>query len=87
MFEWVEDCWNDDCTGAPRNGAAWLAGDCGTRVQRGGAWGYPPDDLRVAVRERQAQNYRCGNAGMRVLRELAAGDGARPEKRENGNKR
>ena len=54
------------------DGAAWLAGDCGTHVQRGGAWGYPPDYLRTAVRGQQPQNYRYINAGMRVLRELAA---------------
>jgi len=75
VFEWVEDCWNADYKRAPQDGAAWLAGDCGTRVQRGGAWGYPPDYLRTAVRGRQAQGYRYVNAGMRVLRELASDDG------------
>ena len=75
VFEWVEDCWHDSYQGAPTDGAACLSGDCGTRVQRGGAWGYPPDYLRTAMRGRQAQNYRYVNAGMRVLRELAADDG------------
>jgi hypothetical protein len=41
--------------GAPRDGEAWLAGACGARVQRGGAWGYPSDYLRTAARGRQAQ--------------------------------
>jgi formylglycine-generating enzyme required for sulfatase activity len=40
-------------------------------VQRGGAWGYPRDYLRTAVRGRQAQGYRHINAGMRVARTLA----------------
>ena len=26
VFEWVEDCWHDDYTGAPTNGSAWLSG-------------------------------------------------------------
>jgi formylglycine-generating enzyme required for sulfatase activity len=71
VFEWVEDCWNDSYQGAPQDGAAWLAGACATRVQRGGAWGYPPDYLRTAVRGRQGRGYRYVNAGMRVVREMA----------------
>ena len=26
VWEWVEDCWHDDYTGAPTNGIAWLSG-------------------------------------------------------------
>ena len=25
VWEWVEDCWHDDYTGAPTNGSAWLS--------------------------------------------------------------
>lgn len=70
VFEWAEDCWNDDYKGAPADGAAWLNGDCAQRVQRGGAWGYPRDYLRIAVRGRQPQGYRYINAGVRVAREI-----------------
>jgi len=70
VFEWVEDCWHDDYKGAPANGSAWLTGDCSQRVQRGGAWGYPREYLRIAVRGRQSQGYRYINAGMRVAREI-----------------
>jgi formylglycine-generating enzyme required for sulfatase activity len=72
VFEWVEDSWHDRYDGAPADGAAWVSGDYGTCVQRGGAWGYRPDYLRTAVRGRQPQSYRYVNAGMWVLRELAA---------------
>jgi formylglycine-generating enzyme required for sulfatase activity len=71
VFEWVEDCWHDGYTGAPADGSAWTTGDCKVRVQRGGAWGYPPDYLRTAVRGRQGQGYRYVNAGMRIARMLA----------------
>jgi formylglycine-generating enzyme required for sulfatase activity len=71
VFEWVEDCWNDDFNGAPSDGSAWLTGDCKIRVQRGGAWGYPRSYLRIAVRGRQGQAYRYINAGVRVAREIA----------------
>ena len=70
VFEWTEDCWNESFKGAPTDGSAWTSGDCATRVQRGGAWGYPVDYLRTAVRGRQAQGYRYVNAGMRVARSL-----------------
>jgi formylglycine-generating enzyme required for sulfatase activity len=71
VFEWVEDCWNDDFKGAPMDGTAQLSGDCSIRVQRGGAWGYPRDYLRIAVRGRQGQGYRYINAGVRAAREIA----------------
>ena len=70
VFEWVEDCWNDDFKGAPTDGSAWLSGDCRIRVQRGGAWGYPRTYLRIAVRGRQGQGYRYINAGVRVARTI-----------------
>ena len=70
VFEWVEDCWNENFSGAPANGSAWLTGDCKIRVQRGGAWGYPRGYLRIAVRGRQGQAYRYINAGVRVAREM-----------------
>jgi formylglycine-generating enzyme required for sulfatase activity len=71
VFEWVEDCWNENFKGAPADGSAWLTGECKIRVQRGGAWGYPRGYLRIAVRGRQGQGYRYINAGVRVAREMA----------------
>ena len=70
LFEWVEDCWNENFKGAPADGSAWVSGDCTQRVQRGGAWGYPRSYLRIAVRGRQGQGYRYINAGVRVAREV-----------------
>ena len=28
VWEWVEDCWNDNYEGAPSDGSAWESGDC-----------------------------------------------------------
>ena len=43
VWEWVEDCWHPDFTGAPTDGRAWLEpgtdGTCAKRVNRGGGWG------------------------------------------------
>ena len=38
LWEWVEDCYNNSFSGAPTDGSAWLAGNCGSHVLRGGSW-------------------------------------------------
>ena len=38
VWEWVQDCWNENYHGAPTDGSAWLTGDCRQRVVRGGSW-------------------------------------------------
>ena len=48
--EWVEDCWNYTYDGAPSDGSAWLSGDCGLRVSRGGGWDNSEYFLRSAYR-------------------------------------
>jgi formylglycine-generating enzyme required for sulfatase activity len=36
--EWVEDCWHENYTGAPKDGTAWVDADgCKSRVVRGGS--------------------------------------------------
>ena len=43
VWEWCQDIWHDDYTGAPINGSAWEGGRSSIyRVLRGGSWyGYP----------------------------------------------
>ncbi len=48
VHEWVEDCWNESCAGAPRGGQMWTTGDCSRRVGRGGSWSGSPRHLRSA---------------------------------------
>jgi formylglycine-generating enzyme required for sulfatase activity len=39
VLEWVEDCWHENYSGSPIDGAAWKSGgDCDRRVLRGGSW-------------------------------------------------
>ncbi len=38
VWEWVEDCWHKDYTGAPTDGSAWTSSDCRENVIRGGSW-------------------------------------------------
>ena len=71
VWEWTEDCWNERYVQAPNDGSAWMAGDCGRRVVRGGAWNTQPGQVRVAVRDGVRTGTRSNNLGFRVVRQLA----------------
>jgi len=44
VWEWVEDCYHDDYTGAPTDGSVWDDEQCSSlRVLRGGSWGHNTD--------------------------------------------
>ncbi len=79
LWEWTEDCWNDDYTGAPADGSAWRVGDCSQRVQRGGSLGSPRVILRSALRLGQPTEERLGWNGFRVARAVG---GAGPSDRK-----
>ena len=69
-FQWTQDCYHDNYNGAPRDGSAWISGDCSRRVIRGGAWNSDPYQLRAAFRGRQPYNFRGHAIGFRVARSL-----------------
>ena len=71
VWEWVADCWNTSYSGAPSDGSAWLQGECGKRVLRGGSWYYFPRNLRAEARGRSTTDSRGDNVGFRVARTLA----------------
>ena len=63
VWEWCQDCWNDNYHNAPADGSAWTTGDCSRRVLRGGSWSNNPQYLRSAdpLQERRglpSQRYR-----------------------------
>ncbi len=66
VWEWVQDCWNDNYAGAPTDGRAWNQGDCGQRVMRGGAWVNYPKSVRAAYRFRLTAADRDYVGGFRV---------------------
>ena len=70
VVEWVQDCLNDDYTGGPVDGSAWLKGDCEHRFLRGGAWDNFPQALRSAFRDWDDRGNRFGNIGFRLARTL-----------------
>ena len=69
-WEWVEDCWNNDYSGAPSDGSAWLTGDCDRRVMRGGSWASIHWLVHSAMRDRATDGYRSHSRGIRVARTL-----------------
>jgi formylglycine-generating enzyme required for sulfatase activity len=70
VWEWVQDCWNQNYSGAPGDGSAWTTGDCSRRVIRGGAWHLSPALLRSADRLKYPAHARWFYGGFRVGRTL-----------------
>lgn len=71
VWEWVEDEWHDDYTGAPVDGSAWTEGEDERSVLRGGSWGNRPWSLRSAFRGRGSPDVRVNVNGFRVSRTLS----------------
>jgi formylglycine-generating enzyme required for sulfatase activity len=69
-WQWTQDCYHDSYTGAPSDGGAWTAGDCGRGVIRGGAWSDYPVFLRSANRIWCTTDFRFYDLGFRVARTL-----------------
>lgn len=73
VWEWVQDCWHSDYTGAPADSSPWIeGGECNKRVNRGGGWGNHPRTLRAAKRDGDAATAYGDAFGFRVVRELPA---------------
>jgi formylglycine-generating enzyme required for sulfatase activity len=68
--EWVEDCWNDNYTGAPTDGAGWTSGNCRARVLRGGSRYGTPQNVRSAHRDMLNADFRGYDDGVRLARTL-----------------
>jgi formylglycine-generating enzyme required for sulfatase activity len=68
VWEWVEDCWNDNYSGAPTDGAAWMGGSCSERVQRGNSWQHKISSTRTAYRLRNPAAMRDDDVGFRLVR-------------------
>ena len=71
VWEWTEDCWHPDYTGAPATSAAWLEadeGECTRRVNRGGGWGNHPRTIRTSTRDADSVDSVGDALGFRVVR-------------------
>ena len=71
VWEWVEDCWHENYSGAPSDGSAWTSGGHGEqRVVRGGSWYYAPRALRSANRGWLWPSNHFYSVGFRLVRDL-----------------
>jgi len=70
VWEWVQDCLNEDYSRAPVDGSAWMTGDCGQHRLRGGSWASVADEIRSANRARSATADRVNIISFRVGRTL-----------------
>jgi formylglycine-generating enzyme required for sulfatase activity len=71
VWEWVQDCWHSNYSGAPTDGSAWTT-SCAEdkRVLRGGSWNNNPAFLRSALRLRNSPVNRSDYNGFRLARTL-----------------
>jgi formylglycine-generating enzyme required for sulfatase activity len=69
VWEWTQDCWNENYNSAPNNGSAWTRGDCSNRVMRGGGWRGDPTFWDVAFRSKDTVTHRNVMVGFRVARD------------------
>jgi formylglycine-generating enzyme required for sulfatase activity len=70
VWDWVEDCWNDEYNGAPTDGSPWTSSNCDFRVQRRGTWTDQPALLRSASRGPSryvGRSFHAGFSGARTL--------------------
>ena len=70
VWEWVEDCYQEDYSGAPADGAARTSAECSRRVMRGGAWNNSAWNLRSTIRLKNSPVNRGDDLGFRVARTL-----------------
>jgi len=71
VWEWCQDCWNDNYHNTPADGSARTTGDCSRRVLRGGSWSDDPRDLRSAYRYWNTADNRDDDIGFRLARTLS----------------
>ena len=69
VWEWTQDCWNENYINAPLDESPWLDGDCNRRVVKGGSWFSNAQSLRSANRGRALKSTRDSAFGFRVARD------------------
>jgi formylglycine-generating enzyme len=70
VFQWTEDCWHADYSGAPIDGSARRDGDCSEHELRGGSWFSTPAYVRANYRNHFAADYRTSSVGIRLVRDI-----------------
>jgi formylglycine-generating enzyme required for sulfatase activity len=66
VWQVVADCRHPSYNGAPADGSAWTAGDCDSRVVRGGFYGSIRRGMQVAARGAVGEHFDSMGVGFRV---------------------
>jgi formylglycine-generating enzyme required for sulfatase activity len=72
IWQWAQDCYQENYESAPADGTAWTTGDCNQRLIRGGSFTSLPVDLRSAVRDTTDITNPDDGRAIRVARDLAS---------------
>lgn len=70
VWEWAEDCWNDDYRKSPDHSLPRYDGQCNQRVLRGGSWGIGATRMRSAYRNWSEIKRRNIDVGFRLVENL-----------------
>ena len=70
VWEWCEDWWHSDYTGAPADGTAWVNPSASVRVARSSSFTDDVPTMRVAYRNGLSPSVRYANIGARCVRPL-----------------
>jgi formylglycine-generating enzyme required for sulfatase activity len=65
VWEWCQDDWHNDYTGAPTDGSAWSRQSSNTKLLRGGSWNNNPEYCRSAFRNYSILDSNHNNIGFR----------------------
>ena len=68
VWEWCQDWWHDDYTGAPTDGSAWESPAGSSRVGRGGAWNGYSELCRSAYRSYDFPENSADTIGFRLAK-------------------
>jgi formylglycine-generating enzyme required for sulfatase activity len=69
VWQWVNDCWTDDYSGATGSAVAVSLTECTDHVLRGGSWMSDPAGARSTTRMRAEASEKDINIGFRVARD------------------
>ncbi len=68
LWEWVEDCWDENPATGPVDGSARITPDCQLRIMKGGSWASMPVRIRPAFRDAYTPNDHGEFIGFRIAR-------------------
>ncbi len=74
ISEYVQDCGSDNYTGAPKDGSAWVSGECKDRGLRGGSWHWR--GFHGAARSAMAPDFIGSLEGFRIAEDLGTAPAA-----------